>query len=514
MQGLDLTFETLSKTRNEAAVEVLIAALDDDCATTRRRALAALLSRTEPHSPQRVLANWQKLQPDDHRILRQKKQWMADTIDAALRRGGEHVVTAIEAAESLSLTTVIPALVLLAESSASRSIKQRATDAVLGMAVTLGADARADRDRPTVRAPVVTRLADSVRRFAMHRNEELVDAFLVVSTWGDSDLRQMFSDTGPSMELVCNRLVASENAGVVDLLAGFVRRRNIHPQITGIMRSRSDEPFCDALLRNIGPEPTATVLRNLRDIGIPECCRGGEGLLGRVAPDYRSPLVHLYVAANEDPLETLHLIAATVERAVPGSETAAAIGLSRCEIPNIDFWMRAAVPVADGDESVIASDDNARLLKRLIDLLDHSDASVVRGVRRVLSPLHAAEMLPRFQSLRSRSRRRLGRVVMMVDPDAIQRVKDALRHPVLKNRLEAIAMADALAVVDLLSDSFTHIAREDHSEARVRAAEVMSVANSEATMQLLREMTDLPECPVRDAALKAIQLRKESTGVR
>ena len=39
--------------------------------------------------------------------------------------------------------------------------------------------------------------------------------------------------------------------------------------------------------------------------------------------------------------------------------------------------MRAAIPVADGDEAAIAADDNARLLQRLIDLLDHPDAGFV-----------------------------------------------------------------------------------------------------------------------------------------
>ena len=71
-------------------------------------------------------------------------------------------------------------------------------------------------------------------------------------------------------------------------------------------------------------------------------------------------------------------------------------------------------------------------------------------------------------------------------------------------------MADALAVVDLLSDSFSHIAQKDHQEARVRAAQVMSDANGHETLQLLREMTELPECPVRDAAVESLQRRQTS----
>ena len=97
---------------------------------------------------------------------------------------------------------------------------------------------------------------------------------------------------------------------------------------------------------------------------------------------------------------------------------------------------------------------------------------------------------------------------MKIDPDAIDRVRDSLRHPVLTKRLEAIAMAGAMGVVDLLYDSFAHIAREDHQEARMRAAEALSAATSEDTLRLLGEMIELPECPARDTAILAIQQRQ------
>lgn len=71
-------------------------------------------------------------------------------------------------------------------------------------------------------------------------------------------------------------------------------------------------------------------------------------------------------------------------------------------------------------------------------------------------------------------------------------------------------MADALAVVDLLSDSFAHIVREDHQEARMQAAEAMSQAEGEFTLQLLKELIDLPECPVRDVAIQAIDKREKN----
>ena len=72
-------------------------------------------------------------------------------------------------------------------------------------------------------------------------------------------------------------------------------------------------------------------------------------------------------------------------------------------------------------------------------------------------------------------------------------------------------MADAMGVVDLLYDSFAHVTREDHQEARMRAAEALSEATSEETLRLLDEMTELPECPARDTAIVAIQQRQRCT---
>lgn len=508
MHGLEVTYETLGATRNEAAIDVLVAALDDENASTRRSALAALLSRREPRAPRMVLANWEKLITDDLRVLRPKRKWMIPAVTEALAGDSEQVESAITAAESLQMTEALPQLVTMAESAASRSTKQRVTEIVLKLVEPLGLNARDDRDQATVRGPAQARLADSISRFSMHRNEQLIDAFLVVSNWGDGDIRQCLSDGSETLDLICNRLEKSTHPSVIDFLAGFIRRRNIHPRIADLLKSRDDEAFRDALLRKVSAEPTATVLRNLSDLGLPKCVRGGEKVLDSIPADHRAAVSHIYAAAGNDFLVTLHVIIGAVLRGGASVESAAALGLSRCEVPDIDFWMRAAVPVADGNEKRIASDPNALLLKRLIDLLDHSDPALVKGVRRVLGPLHADAMLGRFESLRPRSRRRLGSVVMMIDPDALQRVRDALRHPVLTHRLQAIAMADALAAVDLLSDAFEHIAREDHQEARVRAAEVMGDANGEITMELLQEMIGLPDCPVKDAAVEAIQKRE------
>lgn len=528
MQSIELTFEILANSRNEAAIDVLVMGLDDADSQIRQRSIDALMSRSDPRSVVSTLAHWEKLDPKNVASLQKRKSQLLPTIMSVLRGEkrdtGEasdegdaqpaeavRLENAIDAAKSLHLSVALPELILLAESHASRGIRSLATDATLTLATPLGHDARAERDQPTVRGPALARLVDSIRRFSMHRNDSMVEAFLLISTWGDGDLRAIIQENGPTMELVGKCLSQSTQPGVLDLLAGFVRRRNLAPRLMEIIQTRQDVAFRDALLRKIGTEASGTVSRNLRDMGMPKSCHGGDELVSDLDPSLRAALVHLYTAANENTIETMNLITSVVRLGGPGAIGAAAIGLAHCEAPDADFWLRAAVAVADGDQRAIAADENATLLSNLIDLLDHEEPGLVRSVRRVLSALHAETMLKKFHSLRPRSRRRLGKIVMMIDSGAIDRVRDALRHPVLAQRLEAIATADALCVVDLLSDSFTHISREDHQEARMRAADAMAGATGEQTFKLLQEMIDLPESPVRDAAVAAIGRRQASS---
>lgn len=507
MQGLTTTFETLAVTRNEAAIDVLIAALDEADGKIRLAALDALTRRQEPRGPKMLLARWAAIDPAGVKFLRPRKAWMLETLRQSLRGPIDAIETVIVAAQQLNATEVVADLIAIAETAPDLTVRVRAGQAVLALVDPIGRSAREDRSLSTVRNPIVARLVESVRRFAVHRNPVLIEAFLSVSSWSDGELRAIFEAAAEPMNLICDQLAISELPGPIELLAGYIRRKTIPPRILAIMQTRTDEAFRDALLRFVGNEPSGNVIRNLRDMGMPKSCHGGESLVEGTSPENRAALISVYAMANQDNLETMHLITTVLRHGGPGCIAAASLALGKCEVPTSEFWMRAAVPIADDDQEAIALDENAQLLSKLIELLEHDEPALRRSVRRVLEPLHADAMLEKFHSLRPRSRRRLGRVVMMIDDAAVDRVRDALRHPVLSHRLEAIAMADALAIVDLLSDSFTRISRDDHQEARIRAAEVMSDATSTQTLELLEEMLRLPESPVRDAAAVAVEKR-------
>ncbi|TWU42832.1 hypothetical protein Poly41_11330 [Novipirellula artificiosorum] len=510
MQGLQLTYTQLAGSSNRAAVDVLVSMIDHPNPATRLMTIQALLRRSEPECGEAVLSRWESLDLECRRHLRNKKDWIAPAIENSLQQRDANLGRAIAATETLGVQAAVCHLIPIAEIHPSEVVRESATKTILELVHQLGRDARAERGQPSVRMPILARLAESVKRFSIHRNEDLVDAFLMVCTWGDAELRDLIAPDSQCRNRIAERLHRTSRVGIVELLTGFLHRRSVPPFILKILADRRDEVYRDFYLRTIGHEPSPIVQRNLAEVGIPTCCFGDAKLMDQISPDHRAAAVFVYNQAHADLMGYLRTVVAALKRGGPGVVTASVIGLGKCEVPNVKVWLRSAVVLASGDSAAIQADPNAQLLENMIQLLDHPDAALVRMVRRTLEPLHVDSMLDRLQALPAEHRRAIGRIVLTIDSDAIARIRDGLRHPVLKKRLSAIAAADALAAVDLLGDAFERISREDHQEARMLACEVMAHAESTRSLTLLKEMAALPPCPVRDAAIKALEHRGAS----
>jgi hypothetical protein len=512
MRGLDLTYRILVETRNNAAVDALASQLPSASVAARQRILMALASRAEPRAAELLLENWQHIAREDYPALAKK----SEGIEGAVARSLEtriHIENAIEAMASLGLTGSFAPLLKIAESDSQNEIRIMATKAVMRLAAKQGKAAR--QDQGSNMSPVIARLVDSVASFDKHRNINIVDAYLLASSWNDATLRDWLTHKSPIQTLLLDRLARSEHAGVIELLVGYLNRRVCPPIIAKTMLERTDQTTRDSILRAIGSKPSGTTLQHLSEMGIPKSMANPNSIFRVIPEDHRAALVHVYAAGCKDPIQVLDVITEAILRGGPNVIPAASLWLSRCDVPDTEFFMRAAIPVAksfesESPEAAFQLPHDAKLVRRLIELLSHREISLVKAAKRMLGPLHAENMLPQFDQLRPRSRRRLGRIVTMVDEKAIERVRDSLRHPVLERRLEAIAAADALGSIEVLADSFIRIAREDHQAARVRAAEAMASARDAVTLGLLEEMVRLPESQVRDAASEALAVRQKS----
>ncbi|MEM9588910.1 MAG: HEAT repeat domain-containing protein, partial [Planctomycetota bacterium] len=111
MHGLELTYEVLAESKNEAAIDVMVQVFKDPEPKTRRLAIRALLQREEPRAARAVLQRWDLLQTDDLNHLRPRKRWILGAVKQALASESEMSRNGVAAAKSLGIDECLPQLI-------------------------------------------------------------------------------------------------------------------------------------------------------------------------------------------------------------------------------------------------------------------------------------------------------------------------------------------------------------------------------------------------------------------
>ena len=519
MRGLDLTYHLLETTPNRAAVAALIDGLADP--SCRHRSVAALVGRGDDASIDGLLTAWPSLDDRDRASLRAGGRRIAAGVVRALD-DADRRSSAIDAAATLGVAEAVVPLIRMIDSDADADSAGRA---LIAIAEPLGRAARENRGVESVRGPVLGHLAAAVRCHDRHGCDSVVDAFLVASTWTDAALRDLLGQPSAVRDLVLSRMRRSGSSSIAALVAGYLGRREWPDGIGDVLTGRSDGKIREAILATIGSAPPAGVLQNLRRTGVPASLRGWEANLDGFSPATHAALLHAVDAGGRDAVRTLELAVELMTRHrddpdVGGHETITAVAsvLGRVEPPTQDWLTRAAVPLARWMERRSDPVDTralfetavphpaARLLGRLIAIADSDDGPLSRSAARLLRPLRVESMLDTFADLRPASRRRLGRVVAMIDRSAPSVLHDAARHAVAARRLAAVRAIEALDLTDELIDDLKRIVRDDSIETRMAVADVLAGAGGEPSIDLLRQLARGPQA-VRSRAIRSLHAR-------
>ncbi|WP_404305994.1 hypothetical protein [Neorhodopirellula lusitana] len=447
----------------------------------------------------------------------------------------------IEIVSLFQMRDALPRLISLATSHASHLVREASVEVVLSMAQIWGRQARRNyaglRPSPDMerkRIAVTTMLLNTLVQFQSHRQEGLLDSFLVLVTWNDPCLQSTLGQDTPCRTLILRRLRNSRRQNVMELLAGYFRRRTIPDCVLSLLLQRKDATYRESLLQSISATPTAATLANLKEYGLPDCLRGGVAMLRDLGIDRDAAVAHAYSTAMQQDPETIAVLLEIVDRhrdrianakaeskAKGGSGKVAdevidsvAISLSRCECPNMDFWLDAfASGIMDGnifselEHEDSHSDRAAKICLRLIELSQNDFPAFAKAGTRLLSELTIQKAISAFPKLSEDKKMRLGRALMQVDSSTLEVVKDGLRHAVMQRRLEAIEFTQTLGLVDLMIEPLAVIARTDHQTARLVAVRALGTSQGEASSELLKELADSHQGSLRDAAVVSMKER-------
>ncbi|MEM9367700.1 MAG: hypothetical protein AAGD07_17045 [Planctomycetota bacterium] len=558
MGQLDVTYRLLKNSPSTTATSVLAHGVEFGKPEVVHRSLVAMAGRDDASASEWLVANWPD-HGDQHwrdtlsqypgkfpnhlsLCLREALREAAHSrsSSAPLDRNPQHLLALVEKVGDPRPSSVLIDW-MTSETVSDAKVTELASTTLIRLCEALGQECRAgyelsadDRaqerhgrldlpERRRLRDELLHRLSREVESGSKHNHEAVIDAFLVIADWNDRDLRKHLDESAPQVKPITRRLRRSDNPAVMQLLAGFLRRRKPPMHILQLVLQRHDPGFRAPLLAAISPTPGPVTLNNLAEYGLPEALRGTdmESLNDVTSADQAASRAAAQAAALPQSMESLQLVLATLERHGESIRPALEQTLAQMPVPPFESWARAATECVSHpsrvNEPPVGDDDSANgnngleshqspgwALHQLIGLLDHESVSLRRAALRLLSSINAKTILGQYDSLDDREVKATTRVALQVDPNTMDSIRDGLRHAVMERRVAAISMAGELAMAEMLADSLENIANEDHQAVRVHLAGVLKGCSGPRSSALLQEMTLSDSARVRDAAVAAM----------
>lgn len=535
MSSLGVTFDILTTHSSPSAGEVLQLGATGDDQSTRQHCLRAMAHRKDVKSLNWLINRFEKYHDDLLSALTTNSGkldagYLGTAVTKQLAKDGWNQAIGlrlIDMVDCLNQTAALARLIDIAQNHEDSLIRAASGEVTLSLASPLskavrhrGDGERINPESERFRQSIAELLGAAVERYNNHRNTDLLDAFLVISDWNDALFQRLMSDESPTQETLLRRMRTSEHQSVLQLLAGFIRRRKIPGPVIGLLLRRHDAKFCETLLETITDNPTPVTAINLREYGLPDCLRGGESFMRSLGSDRDGAMCNAYSIAMPHEPESIHLVIAMLERGGPSAIRTAELCLKRIEAPQLADWIavledsleqQTAADTENDDSTALQQNTDynrpLQLLDELIALSDHESKPLAAAAQSLLTHLNTAEVLPIFGDLSPEVGKQLGRILMQTDSGTLDMIRQGLRHAVMQNRLDAIEFAESLGLVDLMIDPLRQIAQTDHQLAKLRTAQALAHGTGSQSEAVLRELCSIQDGSLRDAAVASMAER-------
>ena len=525
--GLQITFATLSSTKNEAAVAVLLSALDAGPRTLRDAALEAILSRRSDLAEREILSRWNQLSERWKTQIAERMGWISGAVRQAVLGNDEQLYQAgCEAALWTRDYDQIPVLVGAAQDQAN-PCAQRAAAAVLHLAEMLCEEVAAPRDYRIRRDPQLQRqhVMPSLERAAFdyesHQRRELLEAFLLLADRENAVLKRILQSPADRTFLpMLDLLATSSRQGVMRLLLSYLDDCHAPLAAIHVIARRRDVSFLRNLLRKIGGEPTPVVRANLRRIESIPWLQEQVALLDALSETEQPGAVQLAVLSGVNRQRAQDAVAYILRHGKVSGRRAAARGLAEfrgAEANNLA--MRALEDEDPQVRALVAAQLRERgvpgAINKLIALLDSPHQAEREAAQASLDEFRLERFLVNFDNLPEDVRRSTGKLVKRVDPQAAGIIRAELQAPTRSRRKRGLELVQSLDLALELQEALAVLMRDEDQFLRIEAVRILGECDNARTRQLMREAMLDPHPMVQEAAESAlVQLTRGSAEPR
>ena len=473
MSGLKTTLAVLGQTKNDAAIPVLMAAMDAPSLAIQSGSMQALLERRGPTGPRELLKRWHKLSERWKKAATEKVGKITGAIRDAILTGDEQMVrNACDAVMWIRDYDFVPLLVNAAL-DVSNPQSELSAETVLALCECLCEELATTRDYKrrdpqAARQHVVSALEPVADRFDQYKNKMLLEAFLMLANCENPVLNRILEHPhDPAYATLMHLLSSSPRPGVMRLLLNYMDI-DAPSSIYSVLARRSDLTFVRHFLRRFasGIRPSArSYLKRVESFG---WLNDGGKLLAALDDDEQRGAIRLAMASGMSRLQAFAIIRAVLNSPNAATRRFAAehLGAFRGTEANelILQTLQDEDPVVQSHVVGLLRDHNIPgAVNTLTGLLDSPNETVRDAVRANLSEYTLQRFLVVYDSLDDESRRERGAFVKRVDPDAISDLTAELQSDSRSRRRRAVEVALAIdAVMDVEHELVRLLNDDDH----------------------------------------------------
>jgi HEAT repeat protein len=522
---LATTLSLLGKTPNEAALPLLISALDSPAQVIQDGALRALLDRRHPLGQREIIKRLHLAGDRWRPIIDERRGRLSHGLrDGVLSADPQMCFNACQAILWFAEYDLMSALVAAAEDETHVNA-ELAAQTLLSLAAGLYTELSAPRDYNNRRDPQLVRshvlgtLEGSVKRFNRHQRSEVVDAYLMLASRDNVALKQILQDPHHSTYLaIVNGLLHSQRGGVIRLLLSYLDDSHAPTAAMSVLTRRTDRKFVEHLLRKIGYQPSTVASHNLRHVESIAWLKQDRTLLADLDENAQHSAVQLLMASNVKRAEALETIKFLILGGKPAGRLAATKALATFNgadanhlamqaLGDVDPRVQAAALVQLRPRGIPGA------LTRIVELIDSPHAIVREAAKESLSEFSFDRYLAAFDMLEEEVRRSTGVLVRKINPAAVSLVAEELRAQSRTRRLRGLSVAGAMGCVQELVDIVIRLMSDQDHIIRTEAARVLGQCDNEKARQALRTAIEDRSSGVRETAQRSLAELDRSSGI-
>ncbi len=496
--GIQITLKVLGETANEAAVPVLLAALDGRNHQSQEAALKALVQRRSLEAELHVLGRWDQLSDRWRSLVVQRSGWLTPAIRKAIVSNDSKLYrNACEAAVATREFDLIPQLVA-AGIDKTHPYGQRAAGAVLEMAELLHEevhsprDYRIRRDPQLQRAHVLPSLEQAAETFPDHCRTELIEAFLLLAQRDNAVLKHILQSPrerchAPLLAVLgeCSR------PAIVRLLLSYLDDPHAPLAALQAIASRVDVSYLRQLFRKVGSEPSAVVRANLKRLESAPCLTGILTVLRALGDAEQAGVVQFAALSGISRKQAFDLVTYVLGQEPLAGRRAAAVALAQFPGPQAD---RLAIrSLRDPDPQVRAaildqlrSRNLPQATALLLEHLDSDNEMERDAARRGLDEYNFSRYLQVFDSLTDAARVSTGQLVKTVDARALDQLRAELQAPARSRRKRGLEICVAMGVVEALHGTLIALLADDDQYFKIEVMRALEGVDLPAVRNALR----------------------------